>query len=114
MDVIARRLEITVAAAIYDQGLVSSAEEVAEQFMPAIEPAGIRAQEPFHADDQIGPGRFEHQMKMIEHETKRGHLPIGLGARFTECFQKTDAVMVVVEDWFATIAAIHYVVEGPR
>src|SRR5262249_10933067 len=70
MNVIADRSQITVAAAINDQRLVTSAEDMAKEFVTPIKTFGVSAQEPLHAVDEIGIGRFEHEMKMIEHETK--------------------------------------------
>src|SRR2546427_4485707 len=42
------------------------------------------------------------------------HLPIGLGAGFSERFQKALTVRIVAEDWFAPVAAVHQMINCPR
>src|SRR5213593_1331032 len=79
-----------------------------------VEPTGIGAQKPFHPSHQIGLRRFDHQMKMIAHQTVGMHLPIGLGAGFSERFQKSLTVAIVAEDWFAAVAAVHQMINCPR
>ena len=112
MHVVADGAQVAVAAAIDQEGLVTSAKEVAKEFVAAVEAAGVGAQEPFHARDQIGPGRLDHQMKMIFHEAIGMHLPGSFGAGLREGFEETPAVEVVLEDGFAAVAAAHDVVNG--
>jgi len=54
---------------VHHNGLVAPAEEIPGVLMPAIEPAGVGAQEPFHADDQVGLGGFGRQLKVAIHQT---------------------------------------------
>jgi septum formation inhibitor-activating ATPase MinD len=84
---------------------------VAEEFVPAVEATGIGAEEPSHAGDEIGLRRLDHQMKMIAHQTIRMDAPAGLGAGFREGFKETDAVVVVLEDGFTAVTAIHHVID---
>jgi hypothetical protein len=70
----------------------------------ALEPPGVGAQKPFHPDHKIGLRCFDHQTKMIAHQTKRMHLPIGLAAG--KRFQKALTVSIVAEDRFAPVAAV--------
>ena len=65
MDVITNAFEIAVAAAIDEETLVASAEEMPEELVSAIETRGIRTQQPLHARNQIGPGGFDDQMEMV-------------------------------------------------
>ena len=48
---------------IHQQRLVATGEKVTEQLLPPFEAAGVGAQKPFHARDQIRLGRLDHQMK---------------------------------------------------
>jgi hypothetical protein len=64
------RLEITIPAAVHNQCLVTTAEQVPEKFVPPIEARRISAQQPFHPRHQIGLRRLHHQMKMIGHEAE--------------------------------------------
>ena len=66
---------IAVAAAIDDEGFVAAAEEMAENFVPAVEAAGVGAQKPFHPGDEVGQRRFQNEMKMILHQAIRVDLP---------------------------------------
>ena len=86
MDVIAHGLEITVAAAIDKKALVAPAKQMAEKFVSPVEARSTGTQQPFHAIHQIGFWRFDHQMEMIAHEAPGMDLPVGFGARLTECF----------------------------
>src|SRR2546421_6277524 len=78
--------------------------------MPAVEPAGIGAEEPFHASDQIGLGSFHHQMKMVVHQAISQHLPVSLFTTFPERLQKAQPVLVIMENGFAPVAPAHHVV----
>ena len=49
--------------------------------MPAIEPSGVGAEEPFHARHQRGLGRLDDQMEVIGHQAVGMNLPFGLSAR---------------------------------
>src|SRR5262249_6221496 len=61
--------EVTALAAD-QQRFVAPAEQMANQLMPPIKPAGVSAQKPFHARDQIGLRCFGNQIKMIPHQAK--------------------------------------------
>src|SRR5437762_856571 len=84
---------------------------MAEQLVPSVEPAGVSAEKPFHARDQIGLRRFEDQMKMIPHQAIRVHLPIGLGASFAESFQKPSPILIIAKNVFLPVATIHHVID---
>ena len=75
--------------------------------------AGVGAEAPFYADDEIGLGRFGHEMKMITHETPRMELPTGFLAGFTEAVEEPAAIRIVVEGGFTPVPTIHQVVNGP-
>src|SRR6266545_5137101 len=80
MHIVARRLQIARRRTVHDQRLVAAAEQMAEQLVAAVEPARVSAQKPFHARNQVGMGRFEHQVKMIRHEAIGMNLPARLAA----------------------------------
>jgi hypothetical protein len=49
--------------------------------MPAIEPSGVGAEEPFHARHQRGLGRLDDQMEVIGHQAVGMNLPFGLSGK---------------------------------
>jgi hypothetical protein len=110
VHVITNRAQVTVATPIHDQSLVTPAEQVAKEFVPPIEPHGIGAQKPFHAGNQISQWRFQDQMKMISQQTQRMHLPTGPEASFPQRFQKPFPILVVFENRFPPIPAIHHMI----
>ena len=112
MHVVAGGAEVVAAALVDDEGFVAAGEEVAEEFVAAVEAPGISAQKPLHAGDQIGLGRLGDEMKMIGHEAEGVDLPAGFFAGGTKGLQETAAVGVVAEGGFAMVAAAHEVVDG--
>ena len=112
MHVFANRAQVAVAAAVHDERLVTPAEEMAREPVPAIEPAGVGAKEPFHARHEIGLWRFHHEMKMIGHETPAMNLPAGLPANFAQGFEEAEPVLIIAEDDFTAVSAIEDVVNG--
>lgn len=87
---------------------------MATQRVPPVEPGGVNTQKPFHSPDQIGLRRFDHQMKMIGHQTIRMHLPARFDARFTERAEEPLAIFVILEDGLAPISPIHEVINRAR
>jgi hypothetical protein len=112
MHVIANDAQVAVAAAIDDEALVAPAEEVAKEFVPPVEARRVCAEEPFHPYDQIGLRGFEHEMKMIGHETIGVDLPAGFLAGLAEGKEKALTVEVVLENGFTAVAAIHHMIDG--
>jgi hypothetical protein len=110
MDVVAHGSQIAVTAAVHDQRFVTAAEQVAEEFVPPVEPAGVGAQKPFHARDQVGLRRLDHQMKMIRHQAIRMDLPPGFDTSLGQRLAEAVPIRVILEDRFAAITAIHDVV----
>ena len=53
---------------------------MAEHLVPSVKPAGVSAQKPFHAGDQIRLGCLDHEMKMIRHE----NISMNLSKRHSE------------------------------
>jgi hypothetical protein len=86
---------------------------MAEELVPAVEPPGVHASEPFHARHQIGSGRFQHQMKMIVHQAPGVDSPIGPLTRLGERLQEDLPVGVVPEDSLAMIAATQDMIQSP-
>src|SRR6266542_1591196 len=85
---------------------------MSKELVSAIEPTGVGTQEPLHPGNQIGLGRFHHQVEMVRHEAERMHLPIGLGTALGQRFQETLPVGIVLEDRLPPITPIHHVVKG--
>lgn len=112
VDVIADGAQVAVAAAVHDEGFVATAEEMPEELVAAVESRGVGAQEPFHSRDKIGQRRFDEEMEVIGHQTKRMHLPFGFGARFAEGAKEQLTVRISLENRLAPIAAIHDVIDS--
>jgi hypothetical protein len=85
---------------------------MAKELVPPVEPAGIGPQKPFHSQDQIGLRSFDHQMKMISHQTPGVDLPVRFCTGLAERLEEPLSIQIVVENGFAPIAAIHDVVDG--
>src|SRR5437879_5643962 len=100
MHIVAHGLEVTIAAAIHQQRLITAAEEMSEKFMPPVISRGVSAQEPFHAGHQVGLGSLNDQMKMISHQAPGMDLPIGLGASLCERLQKQLPIFIAAENVF--------------
>src|SRR5439155_27054886 len=114
VDVIAHRLQISVARAIHHQGLVAPAEQVPEELVPPVESRRVSAQEPLHTRHEVSPRRFHHQMKVIEHQTPGMHLPVRLATALAQGAQKQFAILVIPEDRLPPIPAIHHVIDRSR
>src|SRR4051812_8715426 len=98
MHVVANRLEVTIAAAINDQRLVTSAEKVTEFLVAPVESDRVGAEQPLHAGHNIRLGCFDDQMKVIRHQTVRMHLPLRLLTGLLKRLQKAPTVCVVLEN----------------
>jgi hypothetical protein len=103
--------QVSVAAAINDQRFVTTAEQMAKEFVAPVEARSVSAQKPFHPGDEVGPRGFDDEMKMIGHQTQGVHLPKGFGAGQAQGFKEKMPVIVVQENRFSTIASIHRVVD---
>ena len=103
MHIIADGPQVTVAAAVHDQRLVSATENMTVKLMPVVEPDGITAQQPAHPGHQIGPGRFHHQVKMVAHQTISMHLPPSLLTGLSQRLQEVLAVHIIQKDVFPPI-----------
>jgi hypothetical protein len=82
-----------------------------EQFVSPVEAAGVSAQKPFYAGDQIRRRRLDHPMKMIRPEDVGVQLPAGLGARLAQRLDEALPIRLVLEDRLAVVAAIHDAVD---
>lgn len=109
MHIVADRAQIAAGAAD-ELRFVATAEKVAGEFVPMIEPHGVGAEEPFHSGNEIWLGRFDDKMKMVSHEAVCVSLPTGLRASFSPSLEKPLAIKIVTEDILAMIAAAHDVV----
>jgi hypothetical protein len=110
VNIVAHRLQVAIAAAIHDEGLVPAAEEVAEFLLSMIKSVGVNTQQPLHPRDQVGARRLEDQMKVVAHETPGVNLPVGFFTRLAQRFQQELAVDVVHKDSLTAVSAIHHVV----
>ena len=80
--------------------------------MAAIETVRVHSQEPFHADDEVGLGRFDDEMKMVGHQDIGMNLPAGAGTALGQEFEEGPPIGVVLKDAFAPIATVEQVVDG--
>src|SRR5207249_3023419 len=86
---------------------------MAKKLVPPIESRRVRAQKPSHARNQIGPRRFDHQMKMIAHQTVAMNLPTGLLTDFLQRLQEQLPIFVTKENRLPSVPAIHYMINRP-
>src|SRR5438128_4642695 len=107
------RPQIPVAASIDDQRFVTSAEQMSDQLVLTIEPPRVGPQEPFHSGYKIGLGGFDHQVKMVTHQTPGMHLPIRTQALLPKGFQKQQPICVVPENGPSSIPTAHEVINRP-
>ena len=82
--------------------------------MAAIEPTGVRAQQPMHPFAQIGVGRFDDQMKMVAQQAIRMHLPISLLTRLSQRFEEVLPIHVVEVNVIPAVSPAHDMVDGAR
>jgi hypothetical protein len=59
-----------------------------------------------HAGHKVSPGRLDHEMKVIAHQTPGVDLPIGFLAGVAQRFQKQFAVFVRAKNRLLMIAAV--------
>src|ERR1022692_1383840 len=85
-----------------------------KELMSPVEARSIRAQKPLHASDQVGLGRFDHQMKVVQHQTISMNLPACFVARFAEGFQKTLPILIVLENRLSPVSPVHDVIDRSR
>ena len=95
MHVIANGFQITVAAALHDQGFVAAAKNMAGELVPLIQANGVRTQQPGHARDKVCVRRFDHEVEMIGHQTIGMHFKARLLAGFRQGLEEILAVHVV-------------------
>src|SRR5664279_4626132 len=107
MHVIASSSQIARRALVNDQRLVASAEKMPEELMPAIEPSGVSAEEPFHARHQIWLWRLGHEVKVISHQAIGVNLPARLFAGLAQRAEESLAILVIEEDRFTPISPAH-------
>jgi hypothetical protein len=112
VHVIANSFEVAGAGGIDRDGFVTSAEKVAGEFVAAVETAGICAEQPLHAGNEIGFGSFDNEVEMVWHEAIGVDLPGSFFAGGGESFDEGVAVVVVEENGFAAISTIEDVVDG--
>ena len=112
VDVITGRAQVTIAAAFDQLRLIPTAQDMAGEFVPVIEPEGVGALQPGHADDQIGLRRFQNQVIVVAHQAIRMDLPIGLLTCLRERLDEILPVHVIQIDRFPTVASAHHVVHG--
>src|SRR5208283_2220424 len=112
MHVIASSSQIARRALVNDQRLVTSAEQMPEELMPAIEPSRVSAEEPFHARHQVWLRCLGHQVKVISHQAIGVDLPAGLFTCLAQRAKESLAILVIKEDRFAPISPTHQMVDG--
>ncbi len=112
MHVIARRPQITVAAALHRLRLVAAAENVPEQLVPVIEPDGVGALQPGHPGHQVGVGGFQHQMVVVGHQAISLHLPTCFQARLSQGLDEIVPVHIIQKDVLAPVPPAHHMIHG--
>jgi hypothetical protein len=100
--------------AVDQERFVPAAEQVAEEFAPAVEAGGVSPQQPLHAEAQVGPRCFNDQVKVVAHEAVIMDLPTCAFAGLVQCLEEEFAVFVVVKNVVAMISPVHQVVAVAR
>jgi hypothetical protein len=75
-----------------------------------VETPGINAQQPLHPGDQIGLRGFDHQMKVVAHQTPGMHLPLRFGADLLQGGHEQPPVIVVPKNLSPTVTPIHHMI----
>jgi len=109
-----RTLRLSVIAGIHMQRLVAPGEQVSAFRVANVNALGVNAQEPFHSHHQVGPGRFQHQMKMIAHQAIGMNLPGGFATRLGQGGQEQRPIAPTAEDGLPPIPSIHHVINRPH
>src|SRR6266536_282967 len=107
-------LQVPIAAAVHDQRLVMSAEQVTEEFVAPDEPAGVSTQKPLHPRHQVAARRLDHQMKMIRHEAERMHLPAGFVAGLARRAEEALPILLIPGNRLPPVPAIYRMINRPR
>jgi hypothetical protein len=87
---------------------------VSGELVAVIEPDGVGALQPAHPQNQVGVGRFQDQMVMVAHQTKRVYLPSGLLARLGQSLDAIVPLDISQKNILALVAAAHDVVNRCR
>src|SRR5260221_13688323 len=87
---------------------------MAKKFVPVVQTDRIGTEQPPHALDQIGIGRFQHKVKVILHQAIRVNLPSGFLAALCQRLEVILAIHVVQKDGLAAIPAAHDMVNSSR
>ena len=92
------------------RALYRPAKTMPAKLVSNIKSFGVNAAQPFHPGDQVGPWRFQDEMKVIGHEAVGMHFPVGLRPGLREGFEKEFAILVGAKYVVALVAAIHDVI----
>jgi len=112
MDIIPGTPEITACAPLDDERLVPPAEDMTKTLVPVVQPDGVRAQQPAHALDQLGVGRFHDQVKMVAHQAAGVDLPAGPLAGLGQGLEEVLSIDVVDKNVLLAVTPAHDVVNG--
>ena len=80
--------------------------------MAEIESLRVNAEEPFHAGDEVGLGRFEDDVKVVSHQAIGMNLPAGFEAGLGKSGEKNLWIGLIHKNILALIAAAENMVEG--
>ena len=78
-------------------------EHLAKELVPPAEASGMSAEKPFHPSNQRRLRRFDHQMKMVEHQAQGKHLPAGLARKHAQSADELLPLRVSVKNGFAPV-----------
>ena len=85
-----------------------------KEFVPAVEPTGVGAQEPLHPSHQVGVGSLDHEVKMVGHQAIGMHLPIGLDTALPQRLQAAEPIRVIFENRLPPISPVHHMIDRAR
>ena len=113
MHKVAGRAQVAAAAALHQLRSVPPAEPMAEEFVPVIEPNGVRVLQPSHAGDQIGVRRFQHQMIMVAHQTIRVNPPVRFLAGFRQRLEEILPIHIIQKYILPPVPPAHDMIHRP-
>ena len=89
-------------------------EEVSHPSAPAVEPLGVRSEEPLPERRQVGPARLEDQVDVVVQQAVGVHLDPEESGQAPEPGQHLLPVRIVEEDLLAVVATMDDVVKRAR
>jgi hypothetical protein len=93
-------------------GLVPALEQVPESSSSPARPEGKAGQEELHSCGEVGPRSLHQKVEVVAEQDERQEFAIGAADGAIQVVDEAPAVVIVVDDVLACVAADHDVVDG--